>query len=320
MSNGLAYTVNYTLTQYGVSWFGTQTRDVARFLAPSVKVPGTLGTYKRWDRGDAFQVDDTRRGLYQSAKTIEINGDEVAYKLESHALKIGIDDDELAGAGDIEAYRAGLRQSKTLGLLKRMANSHNKQVIETVNAAVPATTELGSDKSIGKWSTTGVDARTQLRNIVEAFVLQNGVYPNRWLCNSGAWNILGKNEVIQDLIQYNNVKELTAELLRQILGYDQMDMPIDIRHGVMPYNSNLQGIDADNKDMLGNTLYLFYAEESPSLEDITAVKTLNLAGDSEITAVESARDDDIQTEWLRVKQHKKVVVSAPSCIYRIAVS
>lgn len=32
------------------------------------------------------------------------------------------------------------------------------------------------------------------------------------------------------------------------------------------------------------------------------------------STVETYRDDDISTEWLRIKGHHKVVFSAPSCM------
>ena len=54
MSTSATYAVNLPLTNYIIGWYGTQTHDPARFLAPGVKAPGLLTTYKRYLRQDAF--------------------------------------------------------------------------------------------------------------------------------------------------------------------------------------------------------------------------------------------------------------------------
>ena len=61
MSTSATYAVNLPLTNYIIGWYGTQTHDPARFLAPGVKAPGLLTTYKRYLRQDAFAASDTRR-------------------------------------------------------------------------------------------------------------------------------------------------------------------------------------------------------------------------------------------------------------------
>ena len=95
MSTSATYAVNLPLTNYIVGWYGTQTHDPARFLAPGVKAPGLLTTYKRYLRQDAFATSDTRRPMYDSPRTIDIRGEDVPVMLEEHVLKIGIDDREL---------------------------------------------------------------------------------------------------------------------------------------------------------------------------------------------------------------------------------
>ena len=61
MSTSATYAVNLPLTNYIIGWYGTQTHDPARFLAPGVKAPGLLTTFKRYLRQDAFAASDTRR-------------------------------------------------------------------------------------------------------------------------------------------------------------------------------------------------------------------------------------------------------------------
>lgn len=82
MSTSATYAVNLPLTNYIIGWYGTQTHDPARFLAPGVKAPGLLTTYKRYLRQDAFAASDTRRPMYDSPRTIDIRGEDVPVMLE----------------------------------------------------------------------------------------------------------------------------------------------------------------------------------------------------------------------------------------------
>lgn len=54
MSTSATYAVNLPLTNYIIGWYGTQTHDPARFLAPGTQAPGLLTTYKRYLRQDAL--------------------------------------------------------------------------------------------------------------------------------------------------------------------------------------------------------------------------------------------------------------------------
>jgi len=80
------------------------------------------------------------------------------------------------------------------------------------------------------------------------------------------------------------------------------------------------GAEVDNVNIVGSNIYLFYADDNPSLDDISALKTLNLAGDDMYSTVETYRDEDISTEWLRVRGHHKVVFAAPSAMMRMQIA
>lgn len=152
MSTSATYAVNLPLTNYIVGWYGTQLHDPARFLAPGVKAPGLLTSYKRYLRQDAFAVSDTRRGMYEAPRTIDIQGEDLPVMLEEHTLKIGIDDRELLGAIDQEVYRNSLRQAKTRGLARRMLISHNKEVFDYANSIIPSITKVGDTNEANKWT------------------------------------------------------------------------------------------------------------------------------------------------------------------------
>lgn len=323
MSTSATYTVNLPLTNYIVGWYGTQTHDPARFLAPGVKAPGLLTSFKRYARQDAFGVSDTRRALYESPRTIDLQGEDIPVQLEEHALQIGIDDRELLGAVDQEVFRTGLRQAKVQTLAKRMLISHNKEVFDYANRVIPAMTKVGSISNADKWSSADLPLVDVLSKMVDQFALNNGVYPNRILTTRDIWTIIKNNKQVQAEMGEMGCKALTPAILLELMGLQGDDIPpVQVMRSIAAYNTGGAGNkkETDNVSILGDNFYLFYADDNPSLSDITAMKTLNIAGDDMYSTVEMSRDENISTEWLRIRGHHKVVFAAPSCMMRVQVS
>lgn len=322
MSTSATYAVNLPLTNYIVGWYGTQTHDPARFLAPGVKAPGLLTSYKRYLRQDAFSVTDTRRGLYESPRTIDIQGEDIPVMLEEHSLKIGIDDRELLGAIDQEVYRTSLRQSKTQGLARRMLISHNKEVFDYANRVIPGITQVDNISEANKWSNLDLPLADVLKKMVKKFAKNNGVYPNRILTTGDIWDMAEANKQIQYKMGEGSPKVLTPDKFLDFIGLKGDDIPpVKIMRSIAAYNpGGVAGAEVDNISIVGSNFYLFFADDDPSPSDITALKTLNIAGDDMYSTVETSRDDDISTEWLRIKGHHKVVFSAPSCMMRMQIA
>lgn len=316
------YTYNHPLTQMAVSYYNNTTMDSdpALFIAPVVRAPGIRGDYKKFSRSDAFSVVDTYRAMYEGVKTVDITGEDVPYTLQPHGLKIGIENREVEGA--VASYIDVLRQQKICSLLDKMRRSYQLKTFEVINREIPLTTTLGEMTDIGKWGNNSVDARKQLKELTRRFALLNGVYPNRILCGEEAWDILASNESIKDAVRYNSVNELEPDHLRKLLGYTKAGRQLDIMSSIQPYNTAPAGSadDTPNLDMLGNSLYMFWASDEPTVFDISAVKTLALPDGDLISSVETKYDDEHYTEWSRVNMCKQTVVTAPTCMIRIAVS
>lgn len=316
------YTYNHTLTEMAVSYYNNTTTDSdpALFLAPIVRTQGLRGDYKKFSRSEAFSIVDTRRAMYEAAKTVDISGQDIPYTLQPHGIKVGIEDREIDGAG--EAYKSVLRQQKICSLLDKMRRSYQMETFEVANREIPLTTAVDGITDIGKWGNNSVDARKQLKLLIRRFALLNGVYPNRILSGEEAWDILGFNESMKDAIRYNSVNELEPDHLRKMLGYTKAGRQLDIMSSIQPYNTAPAGSadDTPNLDMLGNSFYMFWASDEPTVFDISAMKTLALPKGDLISSVETKYDDDHYTEWSRVNMCKQTVVTAPTCMIRIAVS
>ena len=322
MSTSATYAVNLPLTNYIIGWYGTQTHDPARFLAPGVKAPGLLTTYKRYLRQDAFAASDTRRPMYDSPRTIDIRGEDVPVMLEEHALKIGIDDRELLGAVDAEVYRTSLRQAKTRALARRMLISHNKEVFDYANSVIPGITSVDGITEAHKWRDRTKPVVSILTSLINKFAVNNGVYPNRILTTRDVWADIQANTEVQTMMGEMGRKVLTPETLLELIGLQGDDIPpVRVMRTIASYNpGGTGGAEVDNVNIVGSNIYLFYADDNPSLDDISALKTLNLAGDDMYSTVETYRDEDISTEWLRVRGHHKVVFAAPSAMMRMQIA
>lgn len=316
------YTYNHPLTEMAISYYNNteMAADPARFLAPVVRTRGIRGDYKVFSRSDAFSVVDTLRAMYEGVKTVDITGEDIPYTLQPHGLKTGVEDREVDGAG--AAYKAVLQQQKICNLIDKMRRSDQLETFNIINREVPLTTSLGAMTDIGKWGNNSVDARKQLKMLIRRFALLNGVYPNRILCGEEAWDILASNESIKDAVRYNSVNELEPDHLRKLLGYTKAGRQLDIMSSIQPYNTAPAGSadDTPNLDMLGDAFYLFWASDAPTVFDISAAKTLALPDGDMISSVETKYDDENCTEWSRVMMCKQTVVTAPTCMIRIAVS
>jgi len=302
MSYSATWSFNEPLTSYGSSFYNNcaSLTDLGEFLAPSVKA-GITGTYKAYDRADAFELTDTACADYTGAKMIDIAGVDVAYQMRKDALKTGLSDLEIKGAGEQLTH---IRKSKVLKVLASMRRSHIKSILDTIRGGTTAI-----KKTYGGAVGTPI---ADLKKTIANFELVNGVLPNRLLISTAAWNIIETCDEVRDYIEHNNVKALTRKLLAKALGYDDMDANIDIRKCQIPVAKSK---GAKNVDLLGSELILFYADSMPSTNDISAVKTL-VAGGSYNLDVSSKYDDELDAEFHRCKIYSKIVLGAPSCMSR----
>ncbi|WP_300948988.1 hypothetical protein [Paramuribaculum intestinale] len=260
--------------------------------------------------------------MYDSPRTIDIRGEDVPVMLEEHALKIGIDDRELLGAVDAEVYRSSLRQAKTRALARRMLISHNKEVFDYANSVIPGITSVDGITEANKWSDRSKPVVSILTSLINKFAVNNGVYPNRILTTRDVWADIQANTEVQTMMGEMGRKVLTPETLLELIGLQGDDIPpVRVMRTIASYNpGGTEGTEVDNVNIVGSNIYLFYADDNPSLDDISALKTLNLAGDDMYSTVETYRDEDISTEWLRVRGHHKVVFAAPSAMMRMQIA
>lgn len=195
-------------------------------------------------------------------------------------------------------------------------------MFDYANSIIPSITKVGDTNEANKWTNLDLPLADILKKMAKQFARNNGVYPNRILTTGDIWDLVEANKQIQYKMGEGSPKVLTQDKFLDFIGLKGDDIPpVKIMRSIASYNpGGVAGAEVDNVSIVGSNFYLFYADDDPSPFDITALKTLNIAGDDMYSTVETYRDDDISTEWLRIKGHHKVVFSAPSCMMRMQIA
>lgn len=132
MSTSATYAVNLPLTNYIIGWYGTQTHDPARFLAPGTQAPGLLTTYKRYLRQDAFAASDSLPKDGAAAKIVAILKDVAKYGVlneatvkQLEALSMRINADDAAG-------------QRVVSLVRELVQGELGRILTTMSRPQPA--------------------------------------------------------------------------------------------------------------------------------------------------------------------------------------
>ena len=83
--------ISETLANYAVGSMQKGTRKVAEFLAPTVKVPASIGTYKKWDEKSRFYIPDTLLARGGDATEIFTDATDQEYDCLPHGLDMIVD-------------------------------------------------------------------------------------------------------------------------------------------------------------------------------------------------------------------------------------
>lgn len=308
-------TFNYPLYEYAVAWFKHQAANPVDFIAPTLKVPGKLGTYPRYPQGYAFRSAETKRALYEEATTININAEEVPFKLEADALRIPVDDDEVASAGD--AGRDQVAQAKSASLLATWRTSLIQKALNEYRAQVAA------EDSKGAWSGSDADPIEELRGLFQAFRETNGVAPNRLLFSDNAWSILANNAEVKDMVAFNDAKVLTPALLLKLLFFEPGAEGVpQIMCATVPVAASKPGpgVPFSGVNALGTDLWLTYVDDGNLVGDMCGLRQLRKNDDAPIDSVVTTRNDEKHTTFYEVSASIYNAVTAPSCVKRLSIS
>lgn len=297
--------LNLTLTNYARGLSQELQSAVAKFIAPEVPVGVTTGQYKSFDDGNAFQVLDTQRALGGGAKRIEFLTTDPTFNCQPHALEIPIDVHEREGYG--EGDPLGLERAKTRTLVHAAVLSHEKKVLDILNAGVSAEAGLGD-----AWSGAD-DPVAELDAVIESLATEMGRMPNRMVIGLPAWKIIRHNAKVLAKFPGASKIGVNASQFASLLMAD-----VQIQIGVLSYNQNKTGKAASKSNLVGSEVYVFYGSDSPDVYDPSAMKTFRTKSGG-VDSVRMYQEPSGRADILAVDWTEDIKLTSAASIKRITV-
>lgn len=303
-------TFNETLTIFAQGFMAQRADSLIDFIAPYVSTGTSSGDYKLFDQNDPFQIyDDTVIPEDGESQTVHFNASSDKYDCEPHGLKIPIRDWERKQAG--EKGFAVMRNGKLNTLLSTQLVNREYKGWSKIRAAVKA--EAGT----GAWAGVageGKDPIDELDNLIEQINNNTGTMPGYIAIGLSAWRILKNHPKV--LARMTGIKPCaTVEDIRGML----LNPNMDIRIGSMPINTAKLGRASAKKGILGADLFVFHKSESPTTDDMSAVKTFTIDAPG-VAEVHTLRDDLNHREFDEVLWSEDLKITGPIAIKRISVA
>lgn len=301
--------INTTLTHYAQGLVkDISSNTLSSFIAPWVVTGVAQGMYKKYDDKQQFQVVETQRAMGDSRREIGFETTDPTFLCLPQGLQIGLDDYELEQAGLNPASAFPIKQAKINQLINVALRSREKKVWDAVKAAVAATA------SVGVWSNAANDPIAEIDSQIQAIANETGLMPNRIAFSLDAWATIRKHAKVTARKSGVNSNGLTFGEFASML----LNPSIEIRVGIIPYDTAARGKTKVNANIIGSEVFVFYGQDSADTMDPSFAKTFSPTGNG-VSAVKEFRRDDIITK-LAVDWTETVIITSPICGARITLS
>ncbi len=298
-----------TLKNYAYGVAQDVKTSLADFIAPRVPVGVATGKFKKFSDKNAFQVYDTARAVGGKARRIEFEATDGDFNCTANALELPIDDQEREKAGDAQS---ALEEAKTRTLVINGAVAREKKVLDLVKTAVSATASTGSWSSDSSGTYDPID---EIDAQIVAIATATGLMPNRMVIGLGAWRILKNHVNVLKRQQGVEARGLSLAGLAAMLLNPQMD----VRVGVLAYDSAKTGKAANKSNIVGSEIFIFHGSDNPTQYDPGFAKTFSIGANS-VEDVRMYRDESCRSDVIAVDWSEDVQVVSSICAKRITVS
>ena len=305
MSTERIYGRNETLTNFARGLSQDLSKSLAEFIAPTVVTGIASGQYKSFSDKNAFQVPATRRAIGGKANRIGFESEDAYYNCAPNALEITIDAFEREKAG---ADASMLEQAKTATVVGAARLSHEKAVFDLVRASVAAV------ESRGNWSSGSVDPINELDEQIESIAIATGMMPNRLVIGLSAFRSLRANAKVVARQPGAAIVGLTTQQLAAML----INPEIEIRVGVLAYDTTKAGKAKSTSLVVGADAFLFCASQSPTPYDPSFAKTFTVSAGN-IFDVQMNQEDH-RTDVISVDWSEEIKVVSAACGRRLAIT
>jgi hypothetical protein len=271
---------------------------IANFLAPIVRVPSTIGQYKKFNESQDFQVYDTARAVGGAAKRIHFHAEDPAYNCQPQALEIPLDDAEADAEGN---FPMSVKQAKTRTLVSSAVTGHEDKVI-----TVAKTTS--AESGLGDWGNPDVDPVAEIDATQRAIATACGRMPNRIAWGLLAWERFRNHPKVR-------ARQPGAVLiglnLIQAAGMF-LNPAVQQKIGVFSKDLSKTGKAANKSNILGDDVFVFFAEENPTPFDPSFMKTF-MGGEGGVDSVRTYRDETCRSDILAVDWSEDIEIVSTVC-------
>lgn len=297
-------TFSETLKNYAFGLAQDVKTTLADFIAPRVPVGMGSGQFKKFNDKNAFQVLDTARAVGGPATRMEFDADDEYFNCAANALEASIDDQEREKAGDAQT---ALEEAKVRTLVINAALAREKKVFDLIKSGVNAAST---------WTSSGdADPIDLIDAEIEAIANATGLLPNRMVIGLGAWRKIKNHDQVLKRQSGTSNKGVSLDVFAGML----LNPTIDIRVGVMAYDTAKMGKAADKKNVVGSEIFIFHGNDNPTQYDPGFAKTFSIGANS-VEDVRMYREEKVRSDILAVDWSEDVKVISTLCAKRIQVA
>lgn len=297
-------TFSETLKNYAFGVAQDVKTTLADFIAPRVPVGMGSGQFKKFNEKNAFQVYDTSRAVGGPATRMEFNADDEYFNCVANALEATIDDQEREKAGDAQT---ALEEAKVRTLVINAALAREKKVFDLIKSGVSVAST---------WTSSGSDDPIDLIDAeIEAIANATGLLPNRMVIGLGAWRKIKNHAEVLKRQSGTSNKGVSLDVFAGML----LNPMIDIRVGVMAYDTAKMGKAANKQNVVGSEIFIFHGNDNPTQYDPGFAKTFSIGANS-VEDVRMYREEKVRSDILAVDWSEDVKVISTLCAKRIQVA
>lgn len=296
-------TFSETLKNYAFGVAQDVKTSLADFIAPRVPVGMGSGQFKKFNEKNAFQVYDTARGVGGTATRMAFEAADEFFNCAPNALEVAIDDQEREKAGSADT---ALEEAKVRTLVINAALAREKKVLDLVKSGVGVAST---------WTSSGSDDPIDLIDgEIEAIAKATGLLPNRMVIGLGAWRKIKNHAEVLKRQSGTSNKGVSLEELAGML----LNPMIDIRVGVMAFDTAKMGKAANKQNVVGSEIFIFHGNDNPTQYDPGFAKTFSIGANS-VEDVRMYREEKVRSDILAVDWSEDVKVISTLCAKRIQV-
>ena len=297
-------TFSETLKNYAFGVAQDVKTTLADFIAPRVPVGMGSGQFKKFNEKNDFQVYNTARAVGGPATRMEFSADDEYFNCAANALEATIDDQEREKAGDAQT---ALEEAKVRTLVINAALAREKKVFDLIKSGVSVAST---------WTSSGDNDPIDLIDAeIEAIANATGLLPNRMVIGLGAWRKIKNHAEVLKRQSGTSNKGVSLEVFAGML----LNPMIDIRVGVMAYDTAKMGKAANKQNVVGSEIFIFHGNDNPTQYDPGFAKTFSIGANS-VEDVRMYREEQVRSDILAVDWSEEIKVISTLCAKRIQVA